>query len=125
MNACSMNTPAVKQLKFVPELIPLIIAGKKTITWRPFDDKDLQVGDTLRFVTSTTGTVFGTAVITACVEKTFATLTDADWEGHERYESDEVMYKKYQKYYNATVTPATKLKIITFIFTPVQDAVSH
>jgi len=35
----------MKTVKFRPDLAQLIMDGKKTTTWRLFDDKDLQAGD--------------------------------------------------------------------------------
>lgn len=107
-----------KTLKFTPTLVELIVRGKKTATWRLFDDKALQVGDSLIFINAATGDRFGTAIICTCVEKTLGSLTENDWDGHERYQSDAEMYETYSSYYGRTVGPDTKLKIITFDFTP-------
>jgi len=35
----------MKSLKFSAELVPLILSGEKTMTWRFWDDKDLDSGD--------------------------------------------------------------------------------
>lgn len=107
----------MKTLKFVPHLVDRIIQGEKTSTWRLFDDKDLQEGDALSFINKETGEVFGTAVITSLYSKTLGALEDADWEGHERFASEEEMYVTYRTYYGDKVNEDSEVKIITFEFT--------
>lgn len=106
----------MKTLKFAPELCTQILEGTKTSTWRLFDDKDLQTGDTLQFLNKETLQPFGVAKITSLHTKTLGTLDDGDWEGHERFNSDEEMYATYKKYYGNHVTPDTEVKIIHFNF---------
>ncbi len=106
----------MKTLKFTPELCALIIAGKKTATWRFFDDKDLQVGDTLMFINSVTTQSIGTGVITKTHTKTLATLTESDWLGHERFVSQDAMYATYRSYYGDNITPHTAVKLHWFTF---------
>jgi hypothetical protein len=106
----------MKTLKFSPQLCEQILSGTKTSTWRLFDDKDLQVGDSLEFLNKETSERIGTAVITSLRIKTFSTLEDADWEGHERYPSEEAMYEAYRGYYGDKVTGDTEVKIICFAF---------
>ncbi|MFT5849390.1 MAG: hypothetical protein ACI9H6_000197 [Patiriisocius sp.] len=89
----------MKTLKFKPNLCEEILKGSKTSTWRIFDDKDLQINDELEFVNKETLKVFGTAVITSLYNKTFRTLVDSDWEGHERFDTEEEMCKTYRTYY--------------------------
>jgi hypothetical protein len=107
----------MKTLKFTPDLVKMILSGEKTSTWRCFDDKDLQVGDDLVFVNKETGEQFGTAKITSINIRTLGTLTDADWVGHEKFASEEEMYKSYRKYYGHKVNPGSEVKIISFKFT--------
>ncbi len=64
----------MKTLKFSPHLVNKILSGEKTSTWRLFDDKDLQVGDTLGFIDKETGELFGNAVVTSLRVKTLGTL---------------------------------------------------
>ncbi|MCB9814547.1 ASCH domain-containing protein [Candidatus Nomurabacteria bacterium] len=108
----------MKTLKFKPELCSEILAGTKTSTWRLFDDKNLEVGDEIDFVNKETLETFGTGQITQIKIKTLGTLTNGDWIGHERYESEEDMYKTYRSYYGDRVGPDTELKIIDFDFLP-------
>ena len=105
-----------KTLKFTPELSEKILLGEKTTTWRLFDDKDLRKGDRLIFINKATGKQFGQAVITSIRTKTLGTLTDEDWEGHERFASEQTMYDTYRKYYGDKVGKDSEVKIISFRF---------
>ena len=68
------------------------------------------------FVNKETGEEFGAAVITSLCTKTLGTLTDADWEGHERFPSEEEMYTTYRKYYGDQVDETSEVKILSFEF---------
>ncbi len=106
----------MKTLKFTPELQAQILSGTKTTTWRLFDDKNLQESDELIFLNKENLERFGTAKITKLRVRTLGTLDDKDWEGHERFNSDEEMYTTFKKYYGDKVTPDTEVKIIYFDF---------
>ncbi len=106
----------MKTLKFAPRLVPKILSGEKTSTWRLFDDKDLQVGDILTFINKETLEEFGTAKVITLKIKTLGTLTETDWKGHEKFESDKAMYTQYRKYYGEKVSPESELKILEFEF---------
>ena len=108
----------MKTLKFQPHLCEQILTGEKTATWRLFDDKDLQEGDEIELVNFETKETFGTGVITQLRIKTLGTLEAIDWEGHEKFDSEEAMYATYLSYYGDTVRPDTEVKIITFGFKP-------
>ncbi|HYD93428.1 MAG TPA: ASCH domain-containing protein [Candidatus Paceibacterota bacterium] len=108
----------MKTLKFAPHLVPKILSGEKTSTWRLFDDKDLREGDRVLFLNKETGEEFGTAHITNLRTKTLGTLTDSDWEGHERFPSEEEMYATYRKYYGDSVDEHSEVKILSFDFEP-------
>jgi hypothetical protein len=106
----------MKTIKFRPALAQLIIEGKKTTTWRLFDDKDLQAGDVVELVNWETKEVFGHAVIAEVDEKKIKDLDDRDWEGHERFSSDEEMYDAYREYYpGKDIGPNTLVKILHFL----------
>jgi hypothetical protein len=104
----------MKTLKFAEHLVTLVLSGEKTSTWRLFDDKDLQVGDELLFVDKETGKEFAQAIILSTKEKKLNELIDTDFEGHEKFESEEKMYEAYRMYYGDRVTPETVVKIIKF-----------
>lgn len=108
----------MKSLKFMPHLCEKIVEGSKSSTWRLFDDKDLQVGDVITFVNKETLQQFGSAKLTEIRTKTLGTLTDDDWIGHEKFSSDEEMYRTYRGYYGDSVDENTEVKIITFQFDP-------
>ncbi len=104
----------MKTLKFAPELIPLIMSGEKTTTWRLWDDKSLQVGDQISFLNSLTKDEFATAELSSVKETKFADLLEEDWAGHEKFANDEEMYHSYSKMYSKKVDSQTPLKIIHF-----------
>ena len=104
----------VKTLKFAPHLVPLVLSGEKTATWRLFDEKDLQEGDILDLLEQSNGNTFAQAVIVSVKEKQLQDLRDDDYVGHEKFESQEKMYETYRGYYGDRVTPETLVKIIRF-----------
>jgi len=106
----------MKTLKFAPHLVEKILSGEKVSTWRLFDDKDLQVGDELRFTNKETNETFGTATVTSLKKCTLGSLADEDWVGHERYGSEEEMYATYRKYYGDKVDENSEVKMLTFDF---------
>ncbi|MFT5832335.1 MAG: hypothetical protein ACI9SY_000721 [Candidatus Paceibacteria bacterium] len=80
------------------------------------DDKNLTTGDDIEFKNWETLQVFVTGQISALTTKTLGSLQATDWEGHERYSSEEAMYAEYKKYYGNAVGPDTEVKIINFTF---------
>ena len=107
----------MKRLKFAPDLVPLILDGSKTSTWRMFDDKNLSVGDELEFVNAETGDVFAKAKISYVKTTCIANLSEDDRAGHEPFESDKKMLAWFQNAYDKGVTTATPLKIVRFRLT--------
>ena len=85
----------MNSLKFAPHLIPLILKGEKTITWRLFDDKNLQEEDVVRFLNSETLEEFATAKLVKVTSKKMGEVTDEDFDGHEKFTSKEDMYETY------------------------------
>ncbi|MBI4158967.1 ASCH domain-containing protein [Candidatus Woesearchaeota archaeon] len=104
----------MKSLKFYPILIPLILSKRKTVTWRLFDDKNLKEGDIVNFINTKTLGKFAKAELTNIKIKKFKELTEDDWNGHEKYNSNKTMYKKYTEYYKKPINGETELKIISF-----------
>lgn len=104
----------MKTLKFRDYLVQLVISGEKNSTWRLFDDKDLQVNDNVDLINWNTKKVFGKAQLTSVKEKKLGDLEDLDFEGHEKFESEEKMYEEYRKYYGNKVGPNSLVKIIKF-----------
>lgn len=103
-----------KKLKFTGRLIPLILSGKKTVSWRLWDDKNLQTGDIVDFLEYETMNHFATAEITSVTEKEFANLTQEDEEGHEEKASLEEMRRVMAEYHKKPVGPETPVKVVRF-----------
>lgn len=89
----------MKTLKFRPYLVPLVLDGSKNITWRLFDDKNIQKEDIVNLVNKETGEEFGKVKIARVKETTFGQLTEEDVNGHETFKDDEEMYKTYSTFY--------------------------
>lgn len=106
-----------KKLHFVPKLVPLVLSGEKTITWKFWDDKNLSKGDLVDFLESKTERHFVTAELTEVLKKPMGKLTKEDKEGHEKFKSEKEMYETYSKYYKQNVNPETIVKIIKFELT--------
>jgi len=104
----------MKTIRFASNLVPLILDGSKTSTWRLFDDKNLLTGDVIELQEFGTDKPFARATVTHVVVKKFAELTPQDKLGHEGYVDDADMYKTYSAYYETGVGPSTELKIIRF-----------
>ena len=104
----------MKTLNFASKLIPLVLSGEKSSTWRLFDDKDLSINDEIQLKEFGTDKIFAKAKITRVIEKPFKDLSSKDKDGHETFKDDEEMYETYSGYYHTDVGPETNLKIIWF-----------
>lgn len=104
----------MKKLKFASNLVPLVLFGEKTSTWRMFDDKDLRIKDKLDFLDSEDGKNFAKAEIIEIKEKKLREILEQDFEGHEKFKNEEEMFETYKKYYGDKVTLNTVVKIIKF-----------
>jgi len=114
----------MKSLKLDHNLAQEVIAGRKASTWRLYDDKDILVNDTVRLIDKVdpanpaTWKVIGTAQISAVIQKRFADIDEADYEGRENFTTTDELLKTYQGYYGPQVDMQTPVKIIRFIFAP-------
>jgi len=114
----------MKSLKFDHNLAQQIMQGKKTSTWRLFDDKDLHVNDTVTLIDKVTAgrpetwEAIGTARIDTILQKRLGDIASTDMTGHEAFSSRDAMKAQYQQYYGSAVTWQTPVKIIDFTFTP-------
>lgn len=106
----------MKTLKFRNHLAKLILAGKKDLTWRLFDDKEISVGDEVHMINWNTGEKFGEAKVVKAWEKKMGNLVESDFDGHEKFKNEEEMYETYRKYYGDKVGRDTIVKIIKFKF---------
>jgi len=104
----------MKTLKFQHLLAEEIISGRKTTTWRLFDDKDLKIGDIIYLLYWETKEKFADAEIVSIYEKKFSEIEEKDFEGHERFENEKEMLETYKKYYGDRVDWNTIIKIIKF-----------
>lgn len=105
----------MKTLKFTEHLVPLVLSGEKTVTWRLFDDKDLSVGDEVLFIIKETGEEFAKARLIKVKETDFENLSAEDKKIHDKYaRSTEQMVKDFQEYYSEPITQKAKIKIVKF-----------
>lgn len=104
----------MKILKFREELSKLILSGKKTTTWRLFDDKDLHRVEVVSFVVWESGKEFAHAELISVIETLLGKLTKEDFEGHEPFSSMNEAYDKFSLYYHCSVDENTPVKIIKF-----------
>ncbi len=103
-----------KTLKFKNHLAELILAGKKDVTWRCFNDQNLTAGDTLILINSDTKEAFAESIIESVREKPYKDLDDEDLIGHEEFNSKEEMLQTYRGYYGDRMTLETPFQIIKF-----------
>ena len=115
-NYRTVSLKCTKALRFSKGLPPFILSGEKTITWRCDDEKDIKAGDLL-LLTTKDGAVFGQGEVLWVKHTTFGQLTDEDKQGHEKFTSDEEMYRTYSRYYKMTVNESTLVKVIKFRLT--------
>lgn len=103
-----------KTIKFTPELTQLIKQGKKTTTFRLFDDKDLTEGDSVILATRDGEKVtnFAHAKLIKVYTKLLKVLDKTDYIGHEH--KIETSVEDYKKYYGDKVTENTEVKVIRF-----------
>lgn len=106
-----------KILKFRGYLVPLVLSGEKNVTWRLFDDKNLQVNDKIDLINWNTGEKFAQGTILEIKEKKLGKIEESDFDGHEKFVSHEEMMQTYQKYYGDSVNADTLVKMIKFKIT--------
>jgi hypothetical protein len=106
-----------KILKFAEPLPRLVLTGRKDTTWRINDEKNITCGDELSMYYGdgpNKENEFAKANVLWIKETIFKNLTNEDYEGHEKFSSEEEMYKTYSRYYNMEINPQTRLKVIKF-----------
>lgn len=104
----------MKTLKFMPHLVPKVLSGEKTSTWRLFDDKKLTEGDEFLMINKETGEEFAKGKITKVREKKLGELEDGNFVGHEGYKDQEDMLHHYKGYYGNKVSLDTPIKMVEF-----------
>lgn len=103
----------MKTLKFKGGLVPKILDGSKTVTWRISDDKDLSLGDILSFLNSETGEAFANVEIIGLQEKKIGELTPEDLKLNS-YKSIPEVVESHKTYYGEGVSVDTPIKIVFF-----------
>ncbi len=103
-----------KTIKFRDNLAKLVLAGEKDLTWRLFDDKSFSKGEEVDLINWNTKEKFGEATLMQVWEKKMSELQGSDFDGHEKFASEEEMYATYRTYYGDKVGPDTTVKVIRF-----------
>jgi ribonuclease HI len=110
----------MKRLKFNHGLAELIRAGKKTSTFRMYDDKDLSVNDEIELIdkvdakSPATWVSIGHARIDSVIEKRLGNINDDDLKRYEAFASRDDMLKTYRQYYGDQITFDMPVKVIQF-----------
>ena len=114
----------MKKLKLDHELAELVRQGKKTSTWRLFDDKDLSVNDIVLLIDKVdpndpaSWKAIGTATINQVIQRRLGDIDPGHADGSHHYPSKDAMIADFRRYYGANVTLQTPVKIIDFSYSP-------
>jgi ribonuclease HI len=114
----------MKTLKFNHKDAQQVLEGKKTTTWRLYDDKDLSVDDEIKFIdkiepdNTESWQVIGKAIVSEVREKKLKDVTEEDMEGHAVFSSPDEVLNYYKDIYGERVTLDTIVKIVFFKFSP-------
>lgn len=114
----------MKTLKFDHDAAQDVLRGKKTSTWRLYDDKDLSVNDHIKIIDKSdpddtnSWKIIGEAVVNEVIEKKLGDVTDRDMAGHEIFDTKEEMLATYRQRYGDRVTLDEPVKMVYFKFTP-------
>jgi len=105
--------PELKKLRFADPMPQILFTGEKNKTFRVTRGERYQIGDNISLC-YVDGEEFAQATITNNYIKTFKELTPEDWNGHERFVSDEEMYAIYSKWEGFRIGPETELRVICY-----------
>lgn len=98
---------------FASDLVPLVLDGSKTLTYRLGEKYDfLQVGDQIDARDSSTGHIFAKLKIVEKLQITFKDLP-LERKGHSAYKSKEEQKEAFQKYYS-NIQDSDKVIILRF-----------
>jgi ribonuclease HI len=117
----------MKKLKLNHDLARLVLEGKKTSTWRLFDDKELSVNDRVQLIDKAkpdepqTWKTIGIATIESVIEKRLKDIDDSEIRADRDFASREEMFPTLRKYYGQDITENMPVKIIHFSFQPSGD----
>jgi ribonuclease HI len=110
----------MKTLKLDHNLADMVRNGKKTATWRIYDDKNISVNDEVELIDKIdpqnpdSWAIVGNARVDTVTEKRLGEINRADFDGHEEFSTRDEMLETYQKYYGSQVNFETPIKIIHF-----------
>lgn len=113
----------MKSLKFDHQNALAIQAGKKHLTWRIDDDKDLRVNDIITVIdrvnprSARSWKVIGTGEIRSINEKRLGDITEKDKLESGEFAKNENILSKLKHYYGKQLQESTPVKIIDFNFT--------
>ncbi len=114
----------MKTLKFNHETAELIRRGKKTITWRVNDEKNISVDDDVWIIDKVEGhnpdtwEAIGTARISEVLAKHLGDFTNEELGDDAEYASKDEMVRTFRRYYGLDINEKTPVKIIHFKFAP-------
>ncbi len=102
-------------LSFAPNLVPLIQAGEKTLTYRLGQKYDsIQIGDLVQVKNSDTKEVFATVKI---LDKSWTTFLQFPIQqlGHEVYSTKDEQRKVFKDYYGRIITDEEPMLVFKFM----------
>jgi hypothetical protein len=102
-----------KPLIFAPPYPLILFTGGKIKTFKVTGAENYNVGDEISLCYPDLAE-FAQALIFQKYEKKFRDLTEEDWRGHERFASDEEMYKIYSAWGGFQVRPDTGLTVLGY-----------
>ena len=103
----------MKELYFGDPIPEILVEGRKGSTFRLSEDQDIRKGDLVSFLLPN-GNEFARVVCTETKKTRLGDLTEQDWRGHERFESDVEMLRVYSTWEKRAVKMDDPLKIIRF-----------
>ncbi|HZM63829.1 MAG TPA: reverse transcriptase-like protein [Candidatus Saccharimonadales bacterium] len=113
----------MKTLKLNHKEAQEILNGKRTTTWRLFDDKDISVNDVVQLLDkidehdSQTWKVIGIAKITKILEKQLGSSTENEY-AKEGFKTLTQLMERHAGFYRQKINETTPAKIIHFNFEP-------
>ncbi len=116
----------MKTLKFNHQMAQLIRDGRKTVTWRVNDEKNISVDDEVWIIDKVdkknpdTWLAIGTAKVSEILAKHLGDIQDDELGEAEHYATKQEMVDTFRKYYGRDINEQTAVKIIHFKFTPQQ-----
>lgn len=105
----------MKALKFSPQQSRDIIAGKRTSSWRIFDEKDLQSGDEILILSDDSKEPIGSGSITKVRTKTLL-QTSPEERKTQGFTDEQEMLDTLRDQFGHKVDWDTEVKIVSFAF---------